>query len=170
MRNIIIMAGLLFAFGAMFAQYADQNFKPSEHPATTVAQADTGSQTATGRTISLTPDSNGHFRVSARVDGRTMDFIVDTGASVVVLRSGDAARLGVRPMPSDFTSLVRTANGVVKAAPTHLDSIEIDDLRVRDVQAIVLPDEALSQNLLGTSFLSRLHRYEFASGHLVLEQ
>ena len=96
--------------------------------------------------------------------------MVDTGASVVALRSGDAARLGVRPMPSDFTALVRTANGVVKAAPAHLDSIEIDVSRVRDVQAIVLPDEALSQNLLGMSFLSRLHRYEFASGQLVLEQ
>jgi aspartyl protease family protein len=57
-----------------------------------------------------------------------------------------------------------------KAAPAKLERIEIGDIIVFDVPALVLPDEALAQNLLGVSFLSRLRRYEYANGRLVLEQ
>jgi aspartyl protease family protein len=58
----------------------------------------------------------------------------------------------------------------VRAAPTQLDTVEVGDLLVRDVAAVVLPDEALSDNLLGLSFLSRLRRFEYSDGKLVLEQ
>jgi aspartyl protease family protein len=66
--------------------------------------------------------------------------------------------------------MVKTANGVVRAAPVQLNMVEIDDIMVRDVAAMVMPDGALSDNLLGLSFLSRLHRYEYSGGKLVLEQ
>jgi aspartyl protease family protein len=58
----------------------------------------------------------------------------------------------------------------VKAAPTRLAMVELGDLIVRDVDAMVLPDEALSENLLGLSFLSKLRRFEYANGKMVLEQ
>ena len=96
--------------------------------------------------------------------------MIDTGASVVALRGSDAAKIGVRPSPSDFNATVTTANGTIKGARAHLDSVEIGDLTVRDVEAMVLPDEALSENLLGLSFLSRLKRFESAGGRMVLEQ
>jgi aspartyl protease family protein len=96
--------------------------------------------------------------------------MVDTGASVIALTARDAARLGVRPLRSDYTATVATANGTLKAAPIMLDTVEVDGLSVRDVQALVLPDEALSENLLGLSFLSRLRRFEYAGGRLLLEQ
>ena len=51
-----------------------------------------------------------------------------------------------------------------------LDRVEIDDLEVRNVAAMVMPDGALSDNLLGLSFLQRLHRFEYSDGKLVLEQ
>ena len=63
-----------------------------------------------------------------------------------------------------------TANGTVKAARTRLAMVELGGLIVRDVDAMVLPDEALSENLLGQSFLSRLKRFEYANGKMVLEQ
>ncbi len=66
--------------------------------------------------------------------------------------------------------MVSTANGKIKAAPIKLERIEIGDITVFDVPALVLPDEALSQNLLGVAFLSRLRRYEVADGRLVIEQ
>ena len=56
------------------------------------------------------------------------------------------------------------------AASAHLDLVKIGNLEVRDVAALVLPDEALSENLLGLSFLSRLRRFEYSDGKLVLEQ
>jgi aspartyl protease family protein len=115
-------------------------------------------------------DARGHFQVDARVDGGRLSFMVDTGASVIALTASDAARLGIRPSPSEFVAEVRTANGTVRAAPTRLDAVEVGDLLVRDVAAVVLPDEALSDNLLGLSFLSRLRRFEYSDGKLVLEQ
>ncbi len=90
--------------------------------------------------------------------------MVDTGASLVVLRASAAAEVGIRPMPTDYTATVSTANGTIKAAPAKLDRVEIGDITVFDVPALVLPDEALAQNLLGVSFLSRLKRYEDANG------
>jgi aspartyl protease family protein len=59
---------------------------------------------------------------------------------------------------------------MVRAAPARLDIVEIGNLQLRDVSALVLPNDALSDNLLGLSFLSRLHRFEYSDGRLVLEQ
>jgi len=78
--------------------------------------------------------------------------------------------IGIRPMPRDYTATVATANGNIKAALTRLSRIEVGDITVFDVPALVLPDQALSQNLLGVAFLSKLRRYEVADGRLVLEQ
>ncbi len=58
----------------------------------------------------------------------------------------------------------------MRAAPATLDKVEVGDLVVRDVAALVMPDEPLSDNLLGLSFLSRLRRFEYSGGRLVLEQ
>ncbi len=96
--------------------------------------------------------------------------MVDTGASLVIMRESDAAQIGIRPVPRDYTATVSTANGKIKAAPAKLDRIEVGGITVYDVPALVLPDEALWQNLLGVSFLSRLKRYEYANGRMVLEQ
>jgi aspartyl protease family protein len=78
--------------------------------------------------------------------------------------------LQIFPKASEYTATVSTANGKIKAAPTKLDRVEVGDITVFDVPALVLPDEALGQNLLGVSFLSRLKRYEYADGRMVLEQ
>ena len=76
----------------------------------------------------------------------------------------------MRSSHRDYTARVSTANGEVKAARTKLRRVQIGGITVYDVSAMVLPDEALSTNLLGVSFLSRLKRYEYANGRMVLEQ
>jgi aspartyl protease family protein len=105
-----------------------------------------------------------------RIDGQRIAFMVDTGASVVALNESSAARFGLRPSRNDYRATVSTANGAVKAAPTRLAMVELGGLIVRDVDAMVLPDEALSENLLGQSFLTKLKRFEYANGKMVLEQ
>ena len=115
-------------------------------------------------------DNRGHYNVEGRVDGRRMDFVVDTGATIIAIPAREAARLGIHPKRSDYTAQIRTANGTIRAAPTQLARVEVGGLTVRDVAAVVLPDEALSENLLGMSFLGRLRRFEFAEGRLVMEQ
>ena len=119
--------------------------------------------------MTLDSDGHGHFRVDARVDGRSIDFMVDTGASAVVLRESAAANLGIFPRPSEYTGRTQTANGVAKYAPVRLNRVEVNDITVRDVDAAVMPDDALKVNLLGMTFLSRV-KWTHDRGRLVLEQ
>ncbi len=74
------------------------------------------------------------------------------------------------PSRGDYNATVTTANGTIKAARARIAMMDVGGLIVRDVDAMVLPDEALSENLLGLSFLSRLRRFEYANGRLVMEQ
>ena len=69
------------------------------------------------RTATLHADSRGHFQVEGSVDGRRLDFMVDTGATVIALRERDAGKLGIFPTPRDYTGRSSTANGIVKVAP-----------------------------------------------------
>jgi aspartyl protease family protein len=112
---------------------------------------------------------NGQFATDGRVDGRPVAFMVDTGASQITLRESEAARLGYRPHERDYVVTIHTANGEGRAAPVELDTVEVGDIIVRDVPALVVPDKALGVNLLGMSFLSRV-RWVHERGQLVLEQ
>jgi aspartyl protease family protein len=171
MRNLMIFCAVLVALGSFMAQIADKwtptpaaaNAAPKMIAPETVALA--GSHT-----LSIPPDARGHFLTDGRIDGQRVDFMVDTGASVVALNEKSAARFGLRPSPRDYNATVSTANGTIKAARTRIAMIELGGLIVRDVDAMVLPDEALSENLLGLSFLSKLKRFEYAKGRLLLEQ
>jgi aspartyl protease family protein len=118
----------------------------------------------------LESDRQGHFQVEARVEGRFVDFVVDTGVSLVVLRKTTAAQVCIRLQPRDDTATAVTANGKIMAARATIERIEVGGIAVYDVPAMALPDEALTKNLLGVSFLSRLKRYEYANGRMVLEQ
>jgi aspartyl protease family protein len=172
MRHVLIFAAAMLILGAYAARFADQAVTdppPRAAAVQPVAQA-APEPTGYGRSMTLDSDYQGHFRVEARIDGRRLDFVVDTGASLVTLRESAAAKIGIRPLPADYTATVSTANGKIKAARAKLDRVELGDITVFDVPALVLPDEVLAQNLLGVSFLSRLRRYEYANGRMVLEQ
>jgi aspartyl protease family protein len=171
MRNLMIFCAVLVALGSFMAQMADKwtpvpaSAKAAPPKAQTVTVAQAGS-----RTLSIPRDARGHFQTDGRIDGQRIDFMVDTGASVVALNERSAARFGLRPSRGDYKATVNTANGTIKAAPARIAMIDLGGLIVRDVDAMVLPDEALSENLLGLSFLSKLKRFEYANGKMVLEQ
>jgi aspartyl protease family protein len=173
MRNLMILAAVLAGLGTYMAQMADQMSPASAKAIPAAAPQAVPSQTvarASVRSIDIPRDARGHFSADGRIDGQRINFMVDTGASVVALNEKSAARFGLRPSRNDFNATVSTANGTVRAARTRLAMIELGGLVVRDVDALVLPDEALSENLLGLSFLSKLKRFEYANGRMVLEQ
>jgi aspartyl protease family protein len=172
MRSVITFAAIALAAGVIVPKYAARVHSDNPSPTMMAAHPDSLAQPTTpdSRSVVIPPGPNGHFEVEGRVDGRRMDFMVDTGASVIALTAHDAAMLGVHPSDSEYVAAVITANGVVRAAPVRLDRVEIDDIEVRDVAAMVMPEGALADNLLGLSFLRRLHRFEYADGKLVLEQ
>jgi len=165
MRNIVILAAFIVGLGTIMAQVADRmTLAPARANSVSlkVAAVETSTQTA--------GDARGHFQTEGRIDGQRIGFMIDTGASVVALNESSAARFGLRPSSGDYNATVTTANGKIRAARTRLAMVDIGGLVVRDVDAMVLPDEALSENLLGLSFLSRLKRFEYANGKMVLEQ
>lgn len=123
-----------------------------------------------GRSTVLTADPRGHFLTDATVNGRSVGVMVDTGATSVALRAEDAASLGLRPMPADFTVPIATANGTTKAARVTLAEVRIGDVRVKGVEALVVPERTLGTNLLGMSFMRRLSKVEMAGGRLVLRE
>jgi aspartyl protease family protein len=173
MRTVLIVAVIMAASGSYMAKVAERLDLPLP------AKAENSSQTMNAyaampdagvRRVSLRSDRSGHFRTEARVDGRDLDFLVDTGATVIALTQKDAERIGIRPFLSDYTTSVNTANGPAKAARARIGRIDIGGVVVRDVDALVMPDGALQQNLLGMAYLSKLKRFEYSSGNLVLEQ
>jgi aspartyl protease family protein len=169
MRSTIVIAGLALAIGVLAPRYLS-NVGPAPAPAAPQTRPPAPTADARPRSVVVARNSQGHFDVDGRVNGRRVDFVVDTGASVVALTARDAARLGIRPARNAFVAEVKTANGTIRAAPARLDVVEIGGLELRDVTALMLPDDALRDNLLGLSFLSRLHRFEYSDGKLVLEQ
>lgn len=170
MRSIIVFAALMLAMAGLVPNWlANESSAPSK-PAPVAANVTAQTPASvSGRTVTIARDRRGHFQVEARVDGRRLDFMVDTGASVIALTAADAKRLGIFPAFNDYKARVRTANGTVKAAPVMLGSVDVGGLVVRDVQALVMPDNALSENLLGLAYLTKLKRFEYAGGKLVLE-
>jgi aspartyl protease family protein len=176
MRTVIVFAGLALAAAGLVPRYLDQTSSSPVRPVpaaltTRTVRPPDGVMAAASRGSAVIPrDRRGHFQVDGRVDGRRIAFMVDTGASVIALTTADAAALGIHPAQREFSVAMSTANGTVRAAPVRLDMVEIGGVVVRDVAAVVMPDMALSENLLGMSFLSRLRHFEYAEGKLVLEQ
>ncbi len=120
-----------------------------------------------GRKVTLKADARGHYLTEATINGRGVPVMVDTGATSVALRHEDAGALGVRPpLPSDYTVPIATANGAVRAARVTLAEVRIGEVRVKNVEALVMPERALGTNLLGMSFIKRLRNVELAAGRL----
>ena len=173
MRFVITFAAVTLVAGMIVPQFAAQMYTPrAPQNLMTARQAAPVEPPAYNNpdSVVVPPDAMGHFRVEGRIDGQIVQFVVDTGASVVALTAEDAASLGIHPAVVDFRALVKTANGTVHAAPVHLSMVEVGNLILRDVAAMVLPDRALSDNLLGLSFLSRLRHFEYTDGKMILQQ
>jgi aspartyl protease family protein len=171
MRYFVYVAGFVMMIAGLAPHVAEKLTPANPAPVMAAASVDNPLASATNSRMVVIPrDGRGHFQVEARIDGRRLNFMVDTGASTIALTASAAARLGIHPAPRDFTVNVRTANGIARAAPVRLNMVEVGDLVVRDVAALVSADGVLSENLLGLSFLTKLRRFEYAHGKLVLEQ
>ena len=101
---------------------------------------------------------DGHFHVQGEVNGVAVRFLIDTGASSIVLTQQDAERIGLAPDRLAYTQTFHTANGTVSGAPVRLDRIAVGSIVYRDVRASVNGGE-MSGSLLGMSFLERLRAF-----------
>ena len=109
---------------------------------------------------------NGHFYVTALVNGQPVRFVVDTGATTVALTVEDARRAGVRFDPASFDVIGQGAAGPVRGQQLHLSSVELDGKERLHVRAAVL--EGADVSLLGQSYLSRLNSVQMQGDQMVL--
>jgi aspartyl protease family protein len=121
------------------------------------------------RTASLRKEGDGHFWATAYVNGMPIKFLVDTGASLVALSERDARRVGIDTDDLQQNAEVKTAAGRVRASTALIDSIEIDGVKIEDVQAVVI-DKGLEHSLLGMSFLNRLDGWDVTPTAIVIRQ
>ncbi len=172
-----ILAG---AVAALISFYLDPKFSqtasettPEPAPSTNVASLAVEppvQQTSARRTATISARPDGHYWTRALVNRKTsVEFMVDTGASVVALTYKDAQKMGLRPETLDYKWEIRTAGGITKGASVKIDSIQINQVHVRDVDAMVLRTD-LSQSLLGMSFLRELYSYEFRGNRMIIQQ
>ncbi|MEM0900780.1 MAG: TIGR02281 family clan AA aspartic protease [Pseudomonadota bacterium] len=108
------------------------------------------------------------FVTNAEINGEPGRFIVDTGATTVVLTSRTARDIGINIDNLSFTIPVGTANGVAQAASVRLETLAIGGIERRNIQALVAQDGALFENLLGMNFLNTLSGYDVRADRMVL--
>ncbi len=117
----------------------------------------------------ITASADGHFYVDGRANGQRIRFLIDTGASSIVLSPQDAARIGIEPGELRFIQRFQTANGVGYGAPYRLDSLSIGSLAFADT-AVSINQAEMGTSLLGMAFLERLESFEFRDGKLYLRR
>lgn len=123
---------------------------------------------AEDRIIEVPRQGDGHFSLTLRLNGEPVDFLVDTGATDMVLSLDDARSAGLNPSDLAFLGTARTANGTVKTAFATLDEVSIGPVTFNNVRVAVNGGE-MNGSLLGMSFLNRFERLEIADNRLRLE-
>jgi aspartyl protease family protein len=112
---------------------------------------------------------DGHYYLTLDLEGVPVSFVVDTGATDMVLSRTDAARIGLDPGALAYTGVAGTANGQVRTARVRLEDVSLGGITDRNVSASVNAGE-MDTSLLGMSYLNRFSRIEIANGRLVLER
>jgi aspartyl protease family protein len=122
----------------------------------------------TGR-IEVPRGPDGHYYLTLDINNAPVRFVVDTGATSMVLTKTDAERVGLTEDDMIFYSEAMTANGPVRTAPVRLDDVALGPFHDANVRAFVNEGE-MRQSLLGMEYLSRYARLEIANGRLILER
>ena len=117
--------------------------------------------------VVLEREADGHFYADVGVDGATARMLVDTGASVVALTAEDAEAMGIVWDPDEVRPVARGASGAVNGVSVTVERMQLGQIEVEGVQAIVVP-EGLGISLLGQSFLSQIDKVEMEQDRMVL--
>jgi aspartyl protease family protein len=161
---------LIVAFGAVLVvgySYRDDFHSLTDRLTGSIVPS-RGVEVAPG-TIRFTANDNAQFAIDAVVNGTAVHFLMDTGASGIVFSKHDAERLGFDLRQLTYSAEFSTANGLVRAAPITLNSLQIGPLEATDVSAWVNEGD-LDGSLLGMSYLSTLGRIEIRGDTLILER
>lgn len=120
-----------------------------------MGQAYSAAARADRQNVTISADARGHFITMGSINGGSVRFLVDTGATLVALPASEAKRLGINYLQGQRGQM-QTANGVAVAYRVKLDTVRVGDIEVNNVDAVVSENDAMGVTLLGMSFLNRM--------------
>lgn len=126
-----------------------------------------GQALMTDGSIEIPLGRDGHFHAVVTINDVPVSFVIDTGASEIVLTEADARRVGLDPQALAYIGQARTANGLVRTAPVRLRSVTLGPFALHDVRAVVNQGQ-MDGSLLGMSWITRFARVEIARDRLTL--
>jgi len=124
---------------------------------------------ADDRRIEVPRAFDGHYYLTLQADGTPVQFVVDTGATDIVLSQQDALRIGIDPGKLVYSGSANTANGLVRTARTTLNTLSLGPISDDNVRVWVNEGD-MAGSLLGMAYLQRFDRLEISGGKLVLER
>jgi aspartyl protease family protein len=125
--------------------------------------------TVTGESIEVPRSADGHYYLPVQVNGEPITFLVDTGASQIVLSDKDARRAGIDPNQLNYFGRALTANGEVRTAPVRLDTLTVGPITDQNVSAWINEGD-LHKSLLGMDYLHRFSNIQFTDGRMILSR
>ena len=159
--------GVIFAALILIYSYRDQFSGLRDRFVAELLPAQ-GEQTGPA-SIAFPLEADGHYHVYGQVDGTAVRFLVDSGASDIVLSPSDARMLGMQPEYLNYTMVAETANGQVRGAPVRIQTLKVGPIVMHDVPATVNEAE-MPASLLGMEFLRRLKSWGVQNGRLTFQQ
>ncbi|MAO00597.1 TIGR02281 family clan AA aspartic protease [uncultured Roseovarius sp.] len=151
--------GLIFV-GALAAVGLWEDIRQTVRPMQSVVSGDR---------IELPRAPDGHYYLTAEVSGVPVRFVVDTGASQIVLSQEDAERIGIDTKSLAYLGRAYTANGEVRTAPVRLENLVVGSVRHENLRAVVNEGD-MGQSLLGMDYLQRFASIEITGGRLILNR
>ena len=121
----------------------------------------------TAGTIAVPRSPDGHYYVTAQINGVPIEFVIDTGATDMVLSQADATAAGLNPDTLRYLGSAMTANGQVRTAPVTLDKVNLSGIEDSNVRAVV-NEGAMDGSLLGMGYLSRFSNIQISDGQMIL--
>jgi aspartyl protease family protein len=165
MRGAVMILGSAAMFG--LAVGSGLTRKAPAQPAPALAAEDWRTPHSSGGTVKIARGWEGHFFTDGDVAGKSLNFLVDTGATTVALSKAQARFVGVDVDHLTYDRPMMTASGTIMAATVTLPRLRIGDIQLLDVQATVL-DTPSDIALLGQSFLGRIDQVSIAGDTMTL--
>lgn len=159
---IWVLIALLLAIGYTY------RFELRDVAERVLAEFVPGRAATRGRTVEIARGPGGSFFVTVQINEARASMVLDTGASAVVLTQEAAKAAGLPLEVLNYSVNVDTANGRARAAPVTLDRVSVGGIIERSVPALIAQPGQLRVNLLGMSFLNRLHSWEVRGDKLIL--
>ncbi len=122
------------------------------------------------KAVRIRRNPDGRYVARGNINHSAAEFLVDTGAAVVLLRQTDAEKAGIDISALTFSVPVETANGTAYAAPVRVRTLSVGPIQLDGLEALVAAPGSLNESLLGISFLRRLRSYELSGDFMTLRE